>query len=334
MRFLLAGLGLILGTAFANPALAAPEKMQAVEVAPDGSLSVQTRPVPQAGAGEVLIRVRAAGVNPVDWKVAQRRIGLVPGVDVAGTIDTLGEGVTGFAVGDAVLGFARQSGSYAEFAVVAANSLAKKSRALSFEQAAGVPIAGETAYRSLHESVKIQRGQTILIQGAAGGVGSAAVQIAKAAGARVIGTASPNNHEFLKSIGADQVIDYRTQRFEDVVKDVDLVLNTVDAETATRSIAVVRQGGTVVSIAGAADPSACAAAKVNCTRPNRETGASNAEMLARVMELADAGKFKVNVEESFSMADAGKAWAKSRTGHTRGKLVIKVNAGPTMKHQQ
>jgi NADPH:quinone reductase-like Zn-dependent oxidoreductase len=329
-RFLpLASLGLILG----GTAVAAPENMQAVEVAPDGTLSVQTRPVPKPGAGEVLIRVRAAGVNPVDWKIAQRRIGMVPGTDVAGTIDSLGEGVSGFAVGDQVLGFARQSGSYAEYAVVPANSLAKKSKALSFEQAAGVPIAGETAYRSLHEAAKIQRGQTVLIHGAAGGVGSAAVQIAKAAGARVIGTASASNHEFLKSIGADEVIDYRSQRFEDVVKNVDLVLNTVDGATATRSIAVLRAGGTLVSVAGSPDASACAAAQVTCTRPNRDTGASNADMLQRVMQLADAGKFKVHVDEGFAMADAAKAWDKSRGGHTRGKLVIKVSAGPTMKHQ-
>jgi NADPH:quinone reductase-like Zn-dependent oxidoreductase len=332
MRFSLpvATLGLILVTAAAQ---AAPEKMQAVEVGADGRLSLQTRPVPQPGAGEVLIRVRAAGVNPVDWKSAQRRIGMVPGTDVAGTIDTLGEGVTNFAVGDAVLGFARQSGSYAEYAVAPVASLAKKSKSLSFEQAAGVPIVGETAYRSLHEAAKIQKGQTILIHGAAGGVGSAAVQIAKAAGARVIGTASANNHDFLKSLGVDQVIDYKTQRFEDLVKDVDLVLNTVDSETATRSLKVLRAGGTLVSVAGQPDAAACVAAKVICTRPNRENGASNAEMLARVMELADSGKYKVNVEQGFPMAEAFGAWEKSRAGHTRGKLVITVSAGPTMKHQ-
>jgi NADPH:quinone reductase-like Zn-dependent oxidoreductase len=312
---------------------AAPDKMQAVEVAPDGSLSVQTRPVPQPGAGEVLVLVRAAGVNPVDWKVAQRRIGMVPGTDVAGTIDALGEGVKDFAVGEAVLGFARQSGSYAEFAVVPASSLARKSKSLSFEQAAGVPIAGETAYRSLHEAGRIQRGQTVLIHGAAGGVGSAAVQVARAAGARVIGTASPNNHAFLKSLGVEQVIDYRSQRFEDLVKEVDLVLNTVDAETANRSVAVLRPGGILVSVAGSPDAAACAAAQVTCTRPNRETGASNAELLAKVMALADAGKFTVNVDEGFAMADAARAWEKSRGNHTRGKLVIKVSAGPTMKHQ-
>ena len=176
-------------------------------------------------------------------------------------------------------------------------------------------------------------GKAVLITGATGGVRHLAVQIAKAAGLRVIGTASASNHEFVKSLGADQVIDYKSQRFEDLVKNVDVVLNTVDSDTATRSTRVLREGGTLVSIAGAADATACAMARVVCTRPNRETGASNADLLARVMELADAGKFKVHVDESFAMADAGKAWAKSRGGHTRGKLVIKVSAGPTMKHQ-
>jgi len=322
-----------LALVFSLAAQAAPEKMQAAEVGQGGALSVQTRPVPQPGAGEVLIKVRAAGVNPVDWKSAVRRLGMVPGTDVSGTIDTLGEGVTGWKVGDQVLGFARSSGSYAEYAVISVTSLARKPKSMTFEQAAGVPIAAETAYRALHEAGKIERGQTVLIHGAAGGVGSSAVQIAKAAGARVIGTASPNNHDFLRSLGVDQVIDYKSQRFEDVVKNVDLVLNTADADTTARSIGVVRPGGTLVSIVGPPNPAACAAAKIRCERPNRETGAPIADMLARVVELADAGKFKVFVEATYSLADAAKAWSKSREGHTRGKLIIVVTEGPTMKHQ-
>jgi NADPH:quinone reductase-like Zn-dependent oxidoreductase len=314
-------------------AQAAPDKMQAAEVGEGGRLSVQVRPVPQPGAGEVLIKVRAAGVNPVDWKSALRRLGMVPGTDVSGTIDTLGQGVTGWKVGDQVLGFARQSGSYAEYAVIPVGSLAKKSTSMSFAEAAGVPIAAETAYRALHETGRVARGQTVLIHGAAGGVGSAAVQIAKAAGARVIGTASPNNHDFLRSIGVDQIIDYRSQRFEDLVKDVDLVLNTVDADTNARSIGVVRPGGMLVSIVGPANGEACAAAKIRCGRPDRNTGASNADLLAQVVKLADAGKFKVFVEHEFSLADASNAWDKNREGHTRGKLIIKVAEGPTMKHQ-
>jgi NADPH:quinone reductase-like Zn-dependent oxidoreductase len=325
--------GFALALVFSLAAQAAPEKMQAAEVGAGGVLSVQTRPVPWPGAGEVLIKVRAAGVNPVDWKSALRRLGMVPGTDVSGTIDTLGEGVTGWKVGDQVLGFARQSGSYAEYALISVNSLARKPKSMTFEQAAGVPIAAETAYRALHETGNIERGQTVLIHGAAGGVGSSAVQIAKAAGARVIGTASSNNHDFLRSLGVDQVIDYKSQKFEDVVKKVDLVLNTVDADTTARSIAVVRVGGTLVSIVGQPDAMACAVARIRCARPDRETGASNADMLARVVELADAGKFKVFVDGTFSLADASKAWDKSREGHTRGKLIIQVSEGPTMKHQ-
>src|SRR6188768_4027397 len=318
---------------FSMVAEAAPEKMKAVEVGEGGTLSVQVRPVPRPGMGEVLIKVRAAGVNPVDWKSAPRRLGMVPGTDVSGTIDTLGEGVTGWKVGDQVLGFARQSGSYAEYAVIPVSSLARKPKALSFEEAAGVPIAAETAYRALHEAGGIQAGQTVLIHGAAGGVGSAAVQIARAAGARVIGTASANNLEFLKSIGADQAIDYRTQKFEDLVRNVDLVLNTANAETTVRSVQVVRAGGALVTIVGSTDAAACAAAKIRCARPDRTAGASNAEILARVGELADAGKFKVYVDGVYPLADAARAWEKSRDGHTRGKLIIQVSPGPTMKHQ-
>jgi NADPH:quinone reductase-like Zn-dependent oxidoreductase len=180
----------MLGMNLATVAWAAPETMQGVQVGEGGTLSVREMAVPKPGSGEVLIKVRAAGVNPVDWKIAGTRLGLVPGTDVSGVIDTLGEGVTGWKVGEPVLGFARQSGSYAEYAVVPVNSLARKPNALSFEQAAGVPIAAETAYRALHEAGGIRKNQIVLIHGAAGGVGSAAVQLAKAAGAHVIGTAS------------------------------------------------------------------------------------------------------------------------------------------------
>ncbi len=315
------------------PLAAAPEKMQAVEIGEGGRLSVQTRPVPKPGPGEVLIRVRAAGVNPVDWKSAGRRVGLVAGTDVSGTIDALGEGVTGWRAGEAVLGFARQSGSYAEYAVVNVNSLARKPASLTFEEAAGIPIAFETAYRALHETAKIANGQTVLIHGAAGGVGSAAVQIARAAGARVIGTASANHHEFLRSIGVDQAIDYRTQKFEDFVKQADVVLNTANSALNTRSMPVIRRGGILVSIVGPPETAACETAGIRCGSPNRATGASNAELLSRVGELVEAGKLAVFVEEIFSMADAEKAWERSRAGHTRGKLIIRVSEGPTMKHQ-
>jgi NADPH:quinone reductase-like Zn-dependent oxidoreductase len=314
-------------------ASAAPSTMQGVRVNADGSLSVVEMPVPQPARDEVLIKVRAAGVNPVDWKTASGRVGQVPGTDASGVIDTLGEGVTGWKVGEPVIGFARQSGSYAEYAVIPVHSLARKPKAMTFEQAAGMPIAAETAYRALHEAGGLQKGQTVLIHGAAGGVGSAAVQIARAGGAHVIGTASANNLEFLKSIGADRAIDYTAQKFEDEAKNIDLVLNTANAETTARSIAVLRPGGVLVTIVGGTDAAACEAAKIRCARPDRTTGATNADQLARVVALADAGQFKVFVDGVYPMSDAAKAWDRSREGHTRGKLIIQVTAGPTMKHQ-
>ncbi len=318
---------LALMLSFVGAVEAAPDKMRAVEIRQSGALTVETRPVPNPGPGEVRVKVRAAGVNPVDWKIARRRAGLIPGTDVSGTIESLGEGVLGWKVGDPVLGFARNSGSYAEYAIVPVNLLGRKPKSLSYEEAAGIPIAAETAYRSLHETAKIARGQTVLIHGAAGGVGSAAVQIAKAAGARVIGTASPGNHEFLRSLGADEVIDYRSQRFESLVKDVDVVLNTANAEANFRSIGIVKPGGVLVSIVGPPNAVACAAANIRCGRPDRETGTSVADILERLAELADAGKLKVPVEQVYSMEDAGKAWDKSRTGHARGKLIVKVAEG-------
>ena len=168
---------------------------------------------------------------------------------------------------------------------------------MTFEQAAGVPIAAETAYRALHEAGKIERGQTVLIHGAAGGVGSAAVQIAKAAGARVIGTASPNNHEFLRSLGVDQVIDYRSQKFEDVVQE-----RGPGAQHRRRRYQRAFHRASCARVAcwsrssGPPNAAACAAAKIRCAVPDRETGASQADLLARVGELADAGKFKMFVE--------------------------------------
>lgn len=321
MRFTLFGAAMAMCAA----AQGAPEKMQGVQVGEGGTLSVREMPVPRPGAGEVLIKVRAAGVNPVDWKAAGGRVGQVPGSDVSGLIDTLGAEVSGWKVGDEVVGVARQSGSYAEYAVVPVSVLARKPGALTFEQAAGVPIAGETAYRALHEAGNIKAGQKVLIHGAAGGVGSAAVQIAKAAGAQVIGTASSNNREFLQSIGVDHFFDYRAQKFEQAFNKVDLVLNTANAETNARSIGIVRRGGTLVSVVGPPDEAACAAAKIRCVRPDRSTGASSADLLARLVDLADAGKYRVYVESIYPMAEAAKAWEKSREGHTRGKLIIRVS---------
>jgi NADPH2:quinone reductase len=295
-------------------------------------------PTPEPGPKQVRVAIHAASLNFPDILIVQNKYHFkpeppfVPGSEYAGVIEAVGAEVKGLKAGMsvAVIG---GTGGFGTHAVADANRVQPLPPGFPFEDGAAFAFTYGTSHHALIDRAALKAGETVFVLGAAGGVGTAALQIAKAAGARVIGTASPNNHEFLRSLGADQVIDYRSQKFEDVVKNVDLVLNTADAATTARSIAVVRSGGTLVSIVGPPDAAACAAAKIRCARPDRETGASNADMLARVVELADAGKFKVFVDGTFSLADASKAWDKSREGHTRGKLIIQVSEGPTMKHQ-
>ncbi|HET8841940.1 MAG TPA: NADP-dependent oxidoreductase, partial [Ktedonobacteraceae bacterium] len=200
------------------------------------------RPEPQAG--EVLMRVYAAGVNPIDWKIRQgfmkdfqpMTFPYTPGIEAAGVVEQLGPGVTGFEIGQAVFGQAAL-GAYAEYLIVQATALAPKPESLSFEQAAGIPVGASTAWRTLFENGHLTVGQRVLIQGAAGGVGQFAVQLARWKGATVIGTASPANVEFVRQLGADIVVDYTTTPVEQVITDADLVLDTVGGETLNHSIA-------------------------------------------------------------------------------------------------
>ena len=208
--------------------------MQAATVT-NGKLAVQSKPIPEPAPNEVRIKVRAAAVNPVDYGRFGSREGAVPGFDASGVIDTVAPGVTGWKKGDEVIVMA-PIGAYAQYVVAPVDRVAKKPAKISYEEASGIPVVGETAYRALHEVAKLQKGQRILIHGGAGGVGSAGVQIAKAQGAYVIATASPRNHDFLRSIGADEVIDYNTVKFEERVKGVDVVLNTANLETGVRSL--------------------------------------------------------------------------------------------------
>ena len=303
-------------------ALAAASGMMKAGVVSEGTVKLESIAIPEPAAGQVRIRVIAASVNPVDWKLAGRAAPgskTIAGRDVAGLIDKVGEGVTKWKPGDAVVGLA-PTGGYAEFAIASADAVAAKPTKMSFDEASGIPVVAETAYRALITVGDVQKGQRVLIHGAAGGVGSSAVQIAKAKGAYVIGTASARNHDFLKSLGADETIDYTTTRFEDKVKSVDLVLNTANAETNTRSVAVVKKGGKLVSVVGAPPADACAAAGITCGG----IGSVNGQMLPAIVELANAGKFRVNIEQKLPLADAAKAWELNRTGHTRGKIVLEV----------
>lgn len=308
----------ILGTL---PAVAA--EMQAAVVT-GGKLVLKTNvPVPEPKADEVRIKLRAAAVNPADFNARGDREGVVPGLDAAGVVDAVGSGITLWKKGDEVIASA-PSGTYAQYVVVPETRVARKPKSLSFDEAAGIPVVGETAYRTLSEVAKVQAGQRVLVHGGAGGVGSAAVQIAKARGAYVIATASPRNHDFLRSIGASEVIDYNTEKFEEKVKDLDIVVNTVDAATGERSIGIIKAGGVLASVVALPDAAKCAAANVRCERPNRNVGPTVADMLTKVNELVDAGQYRVNVDATFPLANAEAAWDVGRKRATRGKVIIQI----------
>jgi NADPH:quinone reductase-like Zn-dependent oxidoreductase len=315
---------LALFTLFAITADARTAELMRAAVVRDGVVRVEQAAVPQPDADEVLIKVRAAGVNPVDWKRAPGEAnGWIPGGDVAGVIELVGSAVKTWKAGDPVIAWLEASGGYAEYVVVPAAAIVRKPDALSYEEAAGVPIVASTAWAAVVDSGNVAAGQRVLVQGGAGGVGSAAVQIAKSRGAYVIATASQRNHEYLRSIGADETIDYQTQRFEDHVANVDLVVNTVNADTANRSLAVLKPGGLAVSIAGRLDEARCVAANVRCV--TRSFGIDIVQAaLAGVSALAIAGKYDVNVEQTYALDDVATAWAKSREGRTRGKLIIRL----------
>ena len=311
-----------LATLILSSAALAAETMRAVVVGEGGALRVQQMPKPEPKAGEVRVKVRAASVNPVDWKIGLRANPadkMIPGRDLAGVIDAVGPGTQGFKVGDEVIAIA-PGGSYAEYAVMPARIVAPKPTKMSFEEASGIPVVGETAWRAIVTVANVQKGQRVLIHGGAGGVGSSAVQIAKARGAHVIATASPRNHDFLRKLGADEVIDYNTTKFEDQVKDADVVVNTVDADTGSRSIRVMKPGGIIVSVVGPTPAEPCAAARIRCEQTGRVTG----ELLRPVVDLANEGKFHISIEQKLTLADASKAWDANRAGHTRGKIVLTV----------
>jgi len=297
-----------------------------------GVLQVDEVPRPEASSGQVVIRVQAAGVNPVDWKTREgmlRKWGInldLPyalGLEVAGTIASVGDGAERFTPGDAVYAFLplRTGGGYAEYVAVNESFVAAKPKSIDAVHAAGVPLAATTAWQALVDAAKIHAGQTVLIHAGAGGVGHFAVQIAKARGARVITTASKRNHEFLRGLGADQVIDYHKQRFEDVVHNVDVVLDAVGGDTLERSYQVVKPGGVLLSITGQVDQKKLSQHSI---KGQFVSASPNAEDLEEIAQLIDAGKIKPYVSKTFALEDVAKAHAQSETGHTRGKIVLEI----------
>jgi NADPH:quinone reductase-like Zn-dependent oxidoreductase len=297
--------------------------MRAVVVRETGDpdvLRLEDAERPEPGDGEVLIRVHAASVNPIDWKyrrgLSPKQFPAVLGSDVSGTVEV--SHADGFAAGEDVFGFAA-TGSYAEFATAPATLLAEKPAGVSHEQAAALPVAGLTAWQALFDRGGLARGQTALIAGAAGGVGHLAVQFAKHAGARVIGTGSARNRDYVTGLGADEYIDYTEQDVAAAVSDVDVVLDTVGGETTQTLVPTLREGGIIITIA-AAPP--VEAAGERGARAELLIMSPDSEQLARIAELVAAGEVHVEIAHTFPLAEAAQAHVLSESGHTRGKIVL------------
>jgi NADPH:quinone reductase-like Zn-dependent oxidoreductase len=296
-------------------------------------LKYEDAPRPEPKENELLVRVIACGVNPADPLVVSGRLAkefgthlpLIPGYDVAGVVEATGAKVTRFKKGDAVYGFALFGGGWAEYAVLGENEAALKPKSATFVETAAVPMGALTAWQSLIDTAKLTAGQTILIHGGSGGVGSFAIQIAKAQGAKVIATASTANQDLLKQLGADVAIDYTKTKFEDVAKDVDVVFDTVGRDTLARSYPIVKKGGIITTIVSR--PDSAQLEKYGIRGTSVWSHPDGAE-LAEITKLIEAGKIKPMVGQVLPLTDAVKASQQAETHHTRGKLVLKIAEEP------
>lgn len=297
-------------------------------------LSVVERPLPALGPSDVLVRVHAAGVNPTDW--LHRNTGLylgrppfVVGWDVSGVVEAIGVGVTILEPGDEVFGmldYPRGAGGYAEYAAAPARNLVRKPEGLDHVHAAALPVVALTAWQALVDTARIQPGQRVLIHAAAGGVGHVAVQIAKARGAYVIGTASAGKHEFVRGLGADEVIDYTTTDFAETVRDVDVVFDAVGGDYGLRSLRTMRPGGTLVAIVFSNREQVVAQAKEYGVRVKHLTVEADQAGMAAVAELVEQGRLRVHVDAVLPLEQAGEAQRRGETGRTTGKLVLSVRS--------
>jgi NADPH:quinone reductase-like Zn-dependent oxidoreductase len=299
--------------------------MKAAQIRETGGpevLEVTEVEAPEPGDGEVLIAVKATSVNPLDYKIRRgdREVPLpaVLGFDVSGVVEQSNS--PDFSEGDEVFGIAG-SGSYAEQATAAAAMLAPKPPALSHEQAAAIPVAGNTAWQALFDTGGLEGGQTVLISGASGGVGHFAVQFAKNAGARVIGSASGRNREFVESLGADEFVDYTEQDVGEAVSDADLVFDTVGGGTTAGLVSALAEGGVLVTIAG--DPPE-EAARERGARAEHLFGSPDSAILAKIADEVVSGKVRIEIAETLPLEEISKAHELSESGRTRGKIVITV----------
>ncbi|GHO88457.1 NADP-dependent oxidoreductase [Dictyobacter formicarum] len=291
-------------------------------------LKLEQVQVPDPQTDEVLVRVRAVGVNPVDWKITEGwlkdvlsiQFPYIPGRDIAGIVEEVGPGVTAFQKGQAVFGQSAKGG-YAEYTPASINTLALKPDAISFEEAATIPVGATTAWQGLFDHGNLQPGQTVLIQGASGGVGLFAVQFAHWKGARVIGTTSSASVDFVRSLGADTVIDYTSTSVEQAVHDVDLVFDTVGGPTLASSLKALKNGGTLVTIAGQPEE---AQVREKNARVEWFSAQVSHDLLATFAKLIEEGQLKVVIEATYPLAEAAQAHQRSKTGHGRGRIVLKV----------
>ncbi|MFF6836924.1 NADP-dependent oxidoreductase [Streptomyces sp. NPDC012438] len=311
-------------------------------------------PVPEIGSGEVLVRVHAAGVNPPDWYLREGLkvmpvemrpaldFPLVPGTDMSGVVEAVAPGVSGFAVGDEVFGMLRFPGfdgrTYAEYVAAPASDLAHKPADIDHVQAAGAPMALLTAWQYLvdlghevpspftgqvHQPPSITPGTTVLVNGAAGGVGHFAVQLAKWKGAHVIAVASGRHESFLRELGTDEFIDYTTTRAADVVSGVDVVIDTVGGPDSRRFLTVLKRGGIMLPVFFAEyDPEETA--RLGITVSNIQVR-SNGAQLAEVGSLFDKGRLRVGVDSTYPLSEAGDAHRRASRGHIQGKIILTVS---------
>ncbi len=288
-------------------------------------------PVPEAGPDQVLIRIRAASLNPLDVKLHSGAMhGFFPlafpytlGTDLTGTVERTGPGVTGWQAGDAVV--ARldptSGGALADFALLPAKYIAAAPKTVPLDDAAGIPAAAGTAWQALFEVAGLKSGQTVLVHAGAGGVGSFAVQLAREAGARVIATASGTGIDIARRLGADQVIDYTAEDFAHKLSDIDLVLDTVGGETQQRSFGVLRAGGALVSTVSPPDE---ALAKAHNVAASFVFHQSDAGRLGKISERLDAGTLKILVDRTVPLAEFSEAFQYQASGRARGKIILSV----------
>lgn len=284
---------------------------------------------PQPKTDEILVKVKISAVNPVDWKIRDGmgeifglKLPMILGCEISGTVEETGADVSNFAVGDEILGYlSSHEGGYAEYAALRENETAKKPENIDFENAAAIPVGALTAWQALFEAAKLESGQKVLIHAASGGVGSFAVQLAKWKGIYVYATASGKNEDFVKDLGADEFIDYTKTKFEDVVKNVDAVFDTVGGETQERSFQVLKKGGVLITAVQPPSEELAKKYEVTATMINMEP---NAENLRQIAKLVGEGRLKTHVEKVFPFSEIAAAQKLSKDGHARGKILLEL----------